>query len=227
MSRLSLAERLGGLFAVLILVIGSSATQAQTERGDFWFEAARDGSPIVRLHYFHSPTCQHCLRAAPVLDEMENRLPWLKIERYSILNNRGNALLYNDLGRQLGARTGPTPGFVYCGKVDIGFDTAASTGRELERGLTECYEARLAGAPLELREVTITEFPETPRGAWLSFVLPVLGVGIAALIVLIVAHQRKARSAVEAEAERRATRKAKRKHDQAAALERRKQRKSP
>ena len=216
---------MGGLFAVLALALGANATQAQTERGDFWFEAARDGSPVVRLHYFHSPTCQHCLRAAPVLEEMENRVPWLKIERYSILNNRGNALLYNDLGRQLGARTGPTPGFVYCGRVDVGFDTPATTGRELERNLTECYEARLAGEPLELRTVTITEFPETPRGAWLSFVLPVLGVGIAALIALIVAHQRKARRAAEAEVALRTARKAKRKQDQAAAQERRKQRK--
>lgn len=217
------AKRLFGLFSVFSLAffVVSGAALAQTERGDFWFEAARDGSPIVRLHYFYSPTCPHCQRAAPFLEDLEQRLPWLKIERYSVLNNRGNALFYHDLGRQLGARTGPTPGFIYCGRVDVGYESAETTGRELEKNLIKCYEARLAGEPLELRNVTITEFPDKPKGAWLSVALPILGVVIVALFVAIRLQQRRVRRAQAEKEALRAERKARRKQEQAAARARR------
>ena len=129
------------LFALPVLAAGDPA------RDDFWHGAAADGGPSVRLYYFYSPTCPHCQAAAPFLDELAGRLPWLELQKFSVLNNRDNARFYFDTAQVLGVEALSVPGFIFCREVRIGYDSAATTGAELERELVACRERRAAGVP--------------------------------------------------------------------------------
>lgn len=208
------------LVAVYSMLLGGPVSAQTRDPGNlgFWFAEAADGSPVVKLHYFHSPTCEHCKKANPVLEEMQSRLPWLSIERYSVLQNPANARFYHDLGNALRVATGSTPGFVFCGQVEIGFDSAAVSGRELERKLTQCHEARIAGVPFDIPNLAVTGEPARSRSSgWLilPIVLAVGGVG------LFAAAQLRVRRATAQKARLQAERSAHRMEKKAAMRERR------
>ncbi len=187
--RLGVTAALMCLVAVCSMLLGGPVFAQTRDPGNlgFWFGETSDGSPIVRLHYFHSPTCEHCKKANPVLDDMESRLPWLSVERYSVLKNPANARFYHELGRTLRVATGSTPGFVFCGQVEIGFDSAAVSGRELERKLTQCHDARVAGIPFEIPHLAVTGEPARSRSNWwliLPIILAAGGFGVFAVAQL-------------------------------------------
>lgn len=181
----------------------------------FWLGEARDGSPVIRLHYFHSPTCEHCKKANPVIAEMESRLPWLQVERHSVLNNQAVGRFMYELTRTLGNPSLSTPTFVFCGNVEIGF---GATGAELERKLTQCHQARVSGIPFEIPNLTLTGEPDRGRSdLWLLIPLA-LALGGAGLFAFA---QVKTKRAAAAKASAQAARAAKRLEKKAAARERR------
>jgi len=136
------------LLALLLLML-SSAVQAagNPAQDDFWHGRAEDGTVSVRLYYFYSPTCPHCQEAAPFIEALAQRLPWLEVDKRSVANNRDNARFYFDTAKALGVEALSVPGFIFCRQVVIGYDTAATTGAELERALTACHERAAAGLP--------------------------------------------------------------------------------
>ena len=135
-----------GIVATLWLLLAplAGADTPDTKSSEFWYGTAADGGPTVRLYYFFSPTCPHCQAAKPFLDEMAARKPWLEIKRYPVKDNRDNARFYFDTAKSLGVEALSIPGFVFCRQVMIGFDTAATTGADLERALDACHADRLA-----------------------------------------------------------------------------------
>jgi thiol-disulfide isomerase/thioredoxin len=136
-----------GLLAFLLLTLLSSFAGAETpdpETDAFWYGAAADGTPTVRLYYFFSPTCPHCQAAKPFLEEMASRKPWLEIKRYAVKDNRANAKFYFETAKSLGVEALSVPGFVYCRQVVIGFDSAATTGADIEKAIDACHSSRLA-----------------------------------------------------------------------------------
>jgi hypothetical protein len=135
-----------GIVATLWLLLASfaGAGTPDTKSSEFWYGTAADGAPTVRLHYFFSPTCPHCQAAKPFLDEMVSRKPWLEITRYAVKDNRDNARLYFETAKSLGVEALSIPGFVFCRQVMIGFDTAATTGADLEKALDACHAHRAA-----------------------------------------------------------------------------------
>ena len=135
-----------GIVATLWLLLASlaGADTPDTKSSEFWYGTAADGGPTVRLYYFFSPTCPHCQAAKPFLDEMAARKPWLEIKRYPVKDNRDNARFYFDTAKSLGVEALSIPGFVFCRQVMIGFDSAATTGADLEKALDACHAERLA-----------------------------------------------------------------------------------
>jgi thiol-disulfide isomerase/thioredoxin len=135
-----------GIVATLWLLLASlaGADTPDTKSSEFWYGTAADGGPIVRLYYFFSPTCPHCQAAKPFLDEMAGRKPWLEIKPYAVKDNRDNARFYFETAKSLGVEALSIPGFVFCRQVMIGFDTAATTGADLERALDACHADRVA-----------------------------------------------------------------------------------
>jgi len=135
-----------GILATLWLVLASvaGADTPDPKSSEFWYGTAADGAPTVRLYYFFSPTCPHCQAAKPFLDEMATRKPWLEIKRYPVKDNRDNARFYFETAKSLGVEALSIPGFVFCRQVMIGFDTAATTGADLEKALDACHADRAA-----------------------------------------------------------------------------------
>jgi len=135
-----------GIVATLWLLLASlaGAGTPDTKSSEFWYGTAADGAPTVRLYYFFSPTCPHCQAAKPFLDEMATRKPWLEIKRYPVKDNRDNARFYFETAKSLGVEALSIPGFVFCRQVMIGFDTAATTGADLEKALDACHADRAA-----------------------------------------------------------------------------------
>jgi thiol-disulfide isomerase/thioredoxin len=135
------------LFALLLLLAPPAFAAGDPATDEFWYGRAADGGPQIRLYYFYSPTCPHCQAAAPFLEELRQRLPWLEIGKYSVRDDRDNARFYFNTAQSLGVEALSVPGFIFCREVMIGFDTTATTGAQLEQALTACRERRAAGAP--------------------------------------------------------------------------------
>ena len=136
-----------GLLAFLLLTLLSPFAGAETpdpESDAFWYGAAADGTPTVRLYYFFSPTCPHCQAAKPFLQEMAGRKPWLEIKRYAVKDNRANAKFFFETAKSLGVEALSVPGFVFCRQVVIGYDSAATTGADIEKAIDACHANRLA-----------------------------------------------------------------------------------
>ncbi|MDH4167430.1 MAG: thioredoxin family protein [Gammaproteobacteria bacterium] len=135
---------------VLFCISGLAGAATDDPRSDaFWYGTAPDGTPTVRLYYFYSPTCPHCQAAKPFIAGLETKHPWLEIERYVVKDHRANARFYFDTAQSLGVEALSVPGLVFCRQVMIGYDSAATTGKQLEDALNACHERRLAnpGAP--------------------------------------------------------------------------------
>ena len=135
-----------GVIAALLLFIAPFAGAAPTDPAsdEFWHGVSADGAPTVRLYYFFSPTCPHCQASKPFLDEIAGRKQWLEIKRYSVKDNPENARFYFNTAKSLGVEALSVPGFVFCRQVMIGYDSATTTGAELERALDACHAERAA-----------------------------------------------------------------------------------
>ena len=133
------------LLALLALLLAAHVASAEPDpkSDEFWYGAASDGTPTVRLYYFFSPTCPHCQAAAPFIDELKGRWPWLEVEKYSVKDNRANARFYYETALSLGTKALSVPGFVFCRQVLIGYDTAETTGAEIARAIEACHQRLL------------------------------------------------------------------------------------
>jgi thiol-disulfide isomerase/thioredoxin len=134
------------LLALFALLLGANVAGADPDpkSDEFWYGTAADGTPTVRLYYFFSPTCPHCQAAAPYIDELQSRWPWLEVRKYAVKDNRANARFYYETALSLGTKALSVPGFVFCRQVLIGYDTAETTGAEIAKALEACHERRIA-----------------------------------------------------------------------------------
>jgi thiol-disulfide isomerase/thioredoxin len=171
------------LLALLALLLGNTVVGADPDpqSDEFWYGAAADGTPTVRLYYFFSPTCPHCQAAAPYIDELQARWPWLEVKKFAVKDNRANAKFYYETALSLGTKALSVPGFVFCRQVLIGYDAAETTGAEIARALEACHERRLAnptatGAPAATGAATAgTQASPAERSAATTINLPFVG----------------------------------------------------
>ena len=130
--------------ACLLLASHLAGAAPDPKSDEFWYGTAADGTPTVRLYYFFSPTCPHCQAAAPFIDELAARSPWLEVQKFSVKDHRANSRFYYETALALGTQALSVPGFVFCRQVLIGYDSAESTGAEIAAALEKCHEQRLA-----------------------------------------------------------------------------------
>jgi thiol-disulfide isomerase/thioredoxin len=146
------------LLTLIVLLAGTGVAGAAPDpkSDDFWYGTAADGTPVVRLYYFYSPTCPHCQAAAPFIDELAARWPWLEVQKFSVKDDRKNSRFYYETALALGTKALSVPGFIFCRQVLIGYDTAETTGAEIAGALEACRERQLAQGTTSMSAVPAT-----------------------------------------------------------------------
>lgn len=97
------------------------------------------GESEVQLFFFWSSRCPHCLEAKPFVEALPARFPWLKLHSHEVLDHPDNAKLYLEMAGKLGQDASSVPAFLFCGEMLVGFESAASTGAQLEQRLQACH----------------------------------------------------------------------------------------
>lgn len=115
---------------------------------------ADDGAGAGRedLHFFWSKTCSHCEAARPFVEALPARLPWLAMHSYEVSADAANRERYRAMAAELGEEARIVPAFIFCGRMEVGFDDAETTGRALEAALVRCH----GGSPAADEEAVLT-----------------------------------------------------------------------
>lgn len=194
---LAAVAALGLLAATLLLAFTPAVAHADTSReaaglvivetpdaavtrgpgaSDFWYERAADGSPVVRLYFFWTPTCPHCRAAKPFVEALPARLPWLRVVSLPVKDQPANARLYYETAKSLGADALSVPGFLFCRQASVGYDAAETTGEFLVAELRKCH-AKIVADPAAMTTTANVAAqsagPASPRGP--EVVVPMFG----------------------------------------------------
>lgn len=178
------------LLTALLLSCSALVHAASPADDAFWYGTAPDGTPSIKLYFFWTPTCPHCQAAQPFIRSLPGQHPWIELRSYPVKDNAANARLYFDTAAALGKEALSVPGFIFCREVEIGYDSAETSGRYL-LGKLEACRARLlhegvAGVDAETAATTPVEEPrvELPLVGQVdaaSWSLPVLTVVLASM----------------------------------------------
>jgi len=164
------------LLLAALLVLGALTGAPPAGAGE------RAGAAPVDLYFFWSARCPHCLEARPFLLALPERLPWVRLHDLELTGSRENIGRYVAMASALGERASAVPAFLFCGEMQVGWASAASTGAFLVERLEACRERVLAGSP-----AAAAGAPERVELPWLGTVevdslsLPVFTAVIAGL----------------------------------------------
>ena len=148
---------------LLLLFILSSPLQANEKTLD--------------LYFFWSKTCPHCLTAHPFVESLPKKHDWLKLHSLEVSSNPANAERYAAMAQQLGEEARAVPAFIYCGRVEVGFDSPETSGAALELALQRCH-AGIAQPAVSAPAITLPGLGSVDVSNWS---LPVLTVVLAGL----------------------------------------------
>ncbi|TNG00832.1 MAG: thioredoxin [Gammaproteobacteria bacterium] len=133
--------------------------QENKEQQIIWAEQGDGDELKVRLYFFWSPTCPHCDRARPVIEQMQKNIPWLQLYSLSIAKPE-NRHLYQQMAEALGQEARSVPAFLFCGYMTTGFHEEM-TPVYLQSSLSDCRE-QLLKAPDESPEMAADEMVHIP-----------------------------------------------------------------
>ncbi len=94
----------------------------------------------VELFFFGSRYCPHCRAAKPFLQQLENKYHWLTVHHYDLVNHPENQKRFVQMAAQLNQSANSVPAFIFCGQMQVGYDSDATTGAALEQQLLECKQ---------------------------------------------------------------------------------------
>ena len=98
---------------------------------------AESPAPDLNIYLFQSNSCSHCTEEKAFLKEMAPKYPGLVINSYEVSGNPQNLQLMIKVGEKLGVETGGVP-FLVIGKESIiGFNSAETTGTQIERKIED------------------------------------------------------------------------------------------
>ena len=131
----------------------------------------------VEVFFFWSHYCPHCLEAKPFMEGLAQRHSWLKLHSHDLIDNQANVNLYVKLAQQLNVTPNAVPAFIFCRQIQLGFDSAATTGKELESKLLACYQSQQPKPEVE----ESFDIPLLGKTHYQDFSLPVFTLIIATL----------------------------------------------
>ena len=136
---------LAGLFLSLFLHSGSLYA-SDPSQVSFWYSESDQGTPIIHLYFFWSATCPHCQNALPFIQALPEQLPWLSIHDHPLSGSPANLETYISHAKKMHLQRIAVPGFMFCQRLETGFNDIATTGQFLIEELKHCYNNRLLAA---------------------------------------------------------------------------------
>lgn len=125
-------------FALLLVSILATLPVAMAD-DDPWASIDAAGEAHIRLYFFWSSGCPHCLEARPFMTDLANRYPWLELQSLEVRAHRSHLQLYRELAAALGEKANSVPAFLFCGTMTTGFTSVDTTGTTLEQSLLACH----------------------------------------------------------------------------------------
>jgi hypothetical protein len=132
---------------------------------DTWHSVDTEGSPRIHLYFFWTETCPHCQAARPFVEALPARHPWLELHSHNLNADREAARRYVDMAASLGETARSVPAFLFCGRLEVGFDSAEQSGRALEAALIECHREKSANAAVDRNNLPETRTAPPPSPA--------------------------------------------------------------
>ena len=127
------------ILSLLLLFLSANAALAGSNQADaVWYETSADGEITIKLWFFWSQRCPHCLRAKPDIEAMADDIPWLKLESRQLVGNPAYQQQYLAMAAYFGEQARSVPAFFFCNAMLVGFDSAATTGNTIREKLLEC-----------------------------------------------------------------------------------------
>jgi hypothetical protein len=105
-----------------------------------WTQADADGQTTVNLWFFWSARCPHCLEARPEVLAMARAHPWIRLHDQELTRHPDNVADYVNMAAALGQTAQSVPAFIYCGRMEVGWDRAETSGRALLAALQACRD---------------------------------------------------------------------------------------
>ncbi len=139
--------RLVALF--LLWTAGLTWTGPALAESARWIEQGSDGEARVHLYFFWSETCPHCLEAHPFVEAIPGERPWVKLHALEVSRNRDNARRFEAMAEGVGEPIEGVPTLFFCGRMQVGWQDAATTGTALLADLDACR----AGGKLPMQNV--------------------------------------------------------------------------
>ena len=125
----------------LLLLAGAVAASEGPAQGESrWFHGDAQERPTLDLYFFWSHHCPHCLEAKPFVERLAAEYSWLQLHSFNVLEGRENIERYSRMARQLGMDARSVPAFLFCGRMEVGFD---GRGERLREALEQCYQSLL------------------------------------------------------------------------------------
>lgn len=129
------------LYSVCLAFLFASPARADVELPEpLWYSTDAQGNMVVHLHFFWTKYCPHCQEAVPFVRELGKKHAWLRVYAYELSRSQTNADIYDEMAKSLGQESTFVPAFFFCKTMTTGFDTAETTGRQLEADLLACRE---------------------------------------------------------------------------------------
>jgi len=152
-------NKLVGLFTVVTLLLTGAGQAFAVPDSAPWVHEDENGQQRLDLYFFWSKRCPHCLAAKPVVEKIAAERGWLQLHSLELTQSRDNIVQYIRMASELGQEARSVPAFLYCGKMEVGFD---GRGDALRDSLDRCHR-QLQGAY------------ETTSGAGRGVELPLFG----------------------------------------------------
>ena len=108
------------------------------------------------IYLFQSNSCSHCTEEKAFLKEIAPKYPELTINSYEVSSNAQNLQLMIKVGEKLGVEAGGVPFLVIGGEPIIGFNSAKTTGAQIEKKIIEAIQ----NPPEDIVKQVLAENPQ-------------------------------------------------------------------
>jgi hypothetical protein len=129
-----------------------------------------DVAALFTIHAYVRMTCPHCRDARRFLSELARRWPGIRVVFHDVERESGAMQRMTELARRHGTTVTSLPGIYACGRFIAGYQSDATTGRQIEDLLRRASTTKLQEEPRESKADAPNNAatPTTSQNSWLS-----------------------------------------------------------